>query len=146
MKFQRILGASQKGFSLMEILIVITLIALGGTFVVNQLFDRLAEGNVSGAKIQIGQFKQLLEDYRRYCSIYPTTEMGLDALVTKPESCPNYPASGFISGGKVPLDPWGTAYGYESPDGGKSYIITSLGSDKAEGGDGYGKDIKSNEL
>lgn len=137
---------TQKGFSLIEILIVIALIALGGAFVTNQLFDRLAEGNVSGAKIQIGQFKQLLEDYRRYCSIYPSTEMGLQALVQKPDNCPNYPANGFISGGKVPLDPWGTEYFYESPDNGKSYIITSYGSDKLENGDGYAKDIKSNEL
>lgn len=144
-KMKRILRA-QKGFSLIEILIVISLVALAGAFVTNQLFDRLAEGNVSGAKIQIGQFSQLLEDYRRYCSAYPSSEQGLQALLQKPDNCPNYPASGFIKGNKLPLDPWGTEYFYESPDNGKSYIITSYGSDKLEGGADYAKDIKSNEL
>jgi general secretion pathway protein G len=119
---------------------------VAGTFVTNMLFDRLAEGQVNGAKIQIGQFKQLLQDYRRYCGVYPTTEQGLDALIIKPETCPNWPASGFIEGGKLPKDPWDQPYGYESPDGGKSYIITSFGTDRAPEGEGNAKDIKSNEL
>lgn len=141
--------SNQQGFSLIEILIVISLIAVAGTFVVNQLLARLDEGNVNAAKIQINQYKQLLEDYRRYCSGYPTTEQGLEALVAKPTGapdCPNYPASGFIQGGKVPTDPWGTAYLYESADGGKTYVITSLGSDRKEAGENFAKDIKSNEL
>jgi general secretion pathway protein G len=141
--------SNQQGFSLIEILIVISLIAVAGTFVVNQLLARLDEGNVNAAKIQINQYKQLLEDYRRYCSIYPTTDQGLDSLVAKPTvepECPNYPASGFIQGGKVPSDPWGTTYLYESADGGKTYVITSLGNDKKEGGENFAKDIKSNEI
>lgn len=138
---------NQKGFSLIEILIVISLIAVAGTFVVNQLLARLDEGNVSAAKIQINQFKQLLEDYRRYCSQYPTTDQGLDVLVAKPATgpeCPNYPASGFIQGGKVPTDPWGKDYMYESD--GRTYVITSFGTDGREGGENFAKDIKSNEI
>lgn len=135
---------NQRGFSLMEILIVITLIAVAGTFVVNQLIARLDEGNVNAAKIQINNFKGLLEDYRRYCAKYPTTEQGLDALLTKPTDCPNYPASGFIQGGKIPADPWGKDYMYESD--GKTYVISSFGNDGAEGGENSAKDIKSNEI
>lgn len=147
MKRRKLLG-TQHGFSLMEILIVISLIAVAGTFVIGQLVGRLEEGNYQAAKTQINLFKGLLEDYRRYCSIYPTTEQGLDALVAKPSGapeCANYPASGFIQGGKVPLDPFGIAYDYQSPDGGKTFVITSFGSDKVEGGEGFAKDIKSNE-
>jgi general secretion pathway protein G len=148
MKRRKLLG-SQKGFSLMEILIVISLIAVAGTFVIGQLVGRLDEGNYQAAKTQINLFKGLLEDYRRYCSIYPTTEQGLEALVSKPSGapeCANYPASGFLRDGKVPLDPWGTPYDYQSPDGGRTFVITSFGTNKVEGGDGqFDKDIKSNE-
>jgi general secretion pathway protein G len=149
MNKQRVKIQSQKGFSLIEILIVISLIAVAGTFVVNQLLSRLDEGNQNAARIQINQFKQLLEDYKRYCGIYPTSDQGLDALVGKPTTgpdCPRYPASGFIQGGRVPLDPWGSDYLYQSPDNGRTYIITSLGSDRAEGGDGFAQDIHSNEI
>ena len=147
MKKRRILN--QQGFSLMEILIALSLMAIGGTFVVSKLFDRLESGKRDAAKIQISSFKQLLEDYRRYCGQYPSTEQGLDALVAKPTTapdCPNYPASGFIDGNKVPKDPWETSYAYETPDGGKTYVITSYASDRKEGGEGNGADIKSNDL
>lgn len=137
---------NQKGFSLMEILIVITLIAMGGTFVVGQLVARLDEGNVSGAKIQMQSFKQLLEDYRRYCNQYPTSDQGLEALVAKPTAapdCPNYPAAGFLDG-KLPKDPWGHPYLYESD--GTKYVISSYAKDGKEGGEGTSADIKSTDL
>lgn len=137
---------NQQGFSLIEILIVMSLIAIAGTFVMNKLFDRMEEGNQKAAGIQIAGFKQLLEDYRRYCSMYPTSDQGLDALVAKPTTapdCPNYPASGFLTNNKLPADPWGTPYAYESD--GKTYLITSYGNDRKPEGDGFGKDIKSNE-
>jgi general secretion pathway protein G len=137
----------QAGFTLVEILIVITLIAVAGTFVVGQLIDRLDEGNQMAAKAQIGNFKTIMEDYRRYCNQYPTSDQGLEALINKPTAapdCPNYPASGFLQDKKVPMDPWGHPYIYESD--GKSFVITSLGKDGKEGGTGADKDIKSNEL
>lgn len=149
MKKDRILAASQRGFSLIEIMIVIALIAVAGTFVTGQLISRLDEGYQTTAKTQINSFKQLLEDFRRYCGNYPTTNQGLDALVAKPTGapdCPNYPASAFIQGGKVPNDPWGHPYSYESPDEGRTYVITSFGKDGREAGEGFDKDLKSNEL
>lgn len=138
---------NQRGFSLMEILIVITLIALGGSFVVGQLMDRLDEGNFNGAKIQINSLKEQLEDYRRYCNQYPTSDQGLEALVAKPTAapdCPNYPASAFLREGKLPKDPWGNAFLYESD--GTKFVITSYGKDGKEGGEKFSADIKSNEL
>ncbi len=147
MKMKKILMLNQKGFSLMEILIVITLIAVAGTFVVGQLLARLDEGNINATKIQMGQFKQLLEDYRRYCNQYPSTEQGLDALIaksTQAPDCKNYPASGFIQGSKLPPDPWGNPYAYEFD--GQKFIILSLGSDGKEGGTGANADIKSSDL
>ena len=148
MKYLKIIK-STRGFSLMEILIVISLMAVVGSIVVGQLVTRLNEGQVNTAKIQINSFKTLLEDYKRYCGIYPTSEQGLDALVKKPsvgQDCPSYPAGGFIQDGKIPKDPWDMDYVYESADGGKTYLITSYGSDKRPDGDGFAKDIKSNDL
>ena len=133
----------------MEILIVMTLVALGGSFVVGQLFARLEEGKIQSAKIQISAFKQQLEDYRRYCNQYPTTTQGLEALMQKPTAapdCPSYPASGFIGNtSKLPKDPWDHDYNYEQLDNQK-YRITSYGSDSKEGGEKGAADIKSDEL
>ncbi|MGZ6290537.1 MAG: type II secretion system major pseudopilin GspG [Bdellovibrionota bacterium] len=147
MKRERVLLQNQQGFSLIEILIVMSLIAIAGTFVMNKLFDRMAEGNIKAAQIQISGFKGLLEDYRRYCNQYPTSDQGLEALVSKPTTapdCPNYPSSGFLgSGSKVPVDPWGTPYVYESD--GKTVLITSYGADRKADGEGYDKDIKSSD-
>jgi general secretion pathway protein G len=137
---------SQRGMSLVEILIVMTLIAVAGAFVVTQVFDRMQEGYQSAAKTQINSMKGMLEDYRRYCNQYPTTDQNLDALIAKPAvapDCPNYPASAFIAGGKVPLDPWGRPYQYESD--GRTYVIMSLGRDGQPEGEGFDRDIKSND-
>ncbi len=146
MKAHRSVMRSESGMSLIEILIVITLIAVAGSFVASKVFDRLQEGNQMAAKAQINGLKSMLEDYRRLCNNYPTSDQNLEALVSKPSSgpeCPNYPASGFITDGKVPKDPWTNPYIYESD--GKKYVITSLGQDGKENGEGYDKDIKSNE-
>jgi general secretion pathway protein G len=148
MKSLKVLARSNRGFSLVEVMIVIALIAVAGTFVTGQLYNRMNEGYQTTAKTQMNGFKQMLEDYRRYCGIYPTTNQGLEALIAKPTQapdCPNYPAGGFLPEGKLPTDPWGTAYQYESPDEGKSFVITSLGGNRSEGGDGFDRDIKSNE-
>jgi general secretion pathway protein G len=139
---------SQKGMSLVEILIALTLLAIAGTFVVQNVFQSLEEGRVSSAKIQIGKLGEILRDYRRKCGGYPLTEQGLDALVSKPsggKECKKYPPNGFIESGKVPVDPWENDFEYESD--GKRYEIISLGSDGEEGGeDEFDKDISSKDL
>jgi general secretion pathway protein G len=134
--------------SLIEILIVITLMAVVGTIAATNVIERMNEGYQNTAKTQIAALKGMLEDYRRYCNNYPTSEQGLEALVAKPTSgpeCPNYPASAFIKDGKVPQDPWGRAYEYNSPDGGRTFVITCRCRDGKEGGDGADKDIHSND-
>ena len=139
---------SQRGMSLVEILIALTLLAIAGTFVVQNVFQSLEEGKVSSAKIQIGKLSEILRDYRRKCGSYPTSEQGLDALINKPtggKECKNYPPNGFIDGGKIPMDPWENEFVYESD--GKRYEIICLGSDGEEGGeDQFDKDISSKDL
>lgn len=138
---------SQAGMSLMEILIALTLLGIAGTFVATAVFDRLQEGRVESAKIQIQRLGEILKDYRRKCGTYPTTDQGLDALISKPgtgKDCKRYPPNGFIEDGKIPMDPWDNEFSYEST--GRKYTIISLGSDGEEGGEGYDADLNSDDL
>jgi general secretion pathway protein G len=137
---------SQRGMSLVEILIALTLLGIAGTFVVGQVFQSLNEGQVQSTKIQIQKVGEILRDYRRKCGSYPATDQGLDALVNAPTSgktCKRYPPNGFIDG-NVPIDPWETEFLYESD--GKRYELISYGADSEEGGEGFDKDISSKDL
>lgn len=139
--------ASQNGMSLIEILIALTLLGLAGTFVAGKVTERLQEGQVQTAKIQIRSISERLKEFRRDCNFIPTTDQGLDALVEKPtggRECKRYAPGGYIEGGKVPQDPWDGEYIYESD--GKTFTIISLGSDNAEGGEGADADINSKDL
>lgn len=138
---------NNQGFSLIEILVALTLLGLLGTFVAGRVFQQLYEGNVSAAKIQMGQLKGRLQEFRRICNFYPTAEQGLEALVAKPtggRDCARYPQGGFIEGGVIPMDPWDNPYEYLH--GGSEYNIVSRGSDGLEGGDGQDVDIFLNEV
>lgn len=130
------------GFSLIEILVALTLLGLVGAFVAGRIFDNLHEGQVRSAKIQMQSFQARLQDFRRRCGFYPTTDQGLEALISKPTSgreCRNYPPNGFIEGGQIPLDPWDNPYVYESD--GREFNILSYGADGAPGGEGHDADI-----
>lgn len=140
--FQKELLKNQKGFSLIEILIALTLLAVAGTFVVGKFFENLHEGQVNSTKIQMSNLDARLKEFRRKCSFYPTTEQGLEALVTKPtggRECKDYPANGFIEGEQVPKDPWDNDFLYESD--GKTVNIYSYGPDGEAGGEGNDADI-----
>jgi general secretion pathway protein G len=143
----KIILKSQAGMSLIEILIALTLLALAGTFVGGRVFEQLQEGKVSSARIQIKSLADRLKEFRRDCNFLPTTDMGLDALISKPEGgreCKRYAPGGYIEGGKVPLDPWDSEFIYESD--GKTFEIKSLGADNAEGGEGSDADISSKDI
>lgn len=138
---------SEAGMSLIEILIALTLLALAGTFVGGRVFEQLQEGKVSSAKIQIKSLADRLKEFRRDCNFLPTSDMGLDALINKPEGgreCKRYAPGGYIEGGKVPVDPWDNEFVYESD--GRTFDIISLGADNAEGGEGVDADIRYKDL
>lgn len=146
-KKMKVILKSNQGMSLIEILIALTLLALAGTFVGGRVFENLQEGKVQTAKIQIKSLSDRLKEFRRDCNFYPTTEMGLDALIEKPtggRDCKRYAPGGYIEGGKIPLDPWDAEYIYESD--GRTFTIISLGADNAEGGEGVDADINSKDL
>lgn len=136
--------ASNTGFSLVEMLVVITLIALVGTFVVSNIMGKLDQAKVDSTKIQINQLGTVLDQFKLDCGFYPETDQGLDALIQKPEvgrECKNYDPEGYIKGGQVPKDAWDNDFIYSSDA--RTYEIRSLGSDAAEGGEGNAADLSS---
>jgi general secretion pathway protein G len=135
----------QAGFSLLEILIAITLMALIGGLVVTKVFDSLHEGRVNTAVVQMQSFAAALNDFRRHCGRYPTTEQTLDALLNKPAGleCNRYNPNGYIEAESIPLDPWEGDYAYESD--GKTFNIISYGNDRLPGGEGEDTDIPLNK-
>ncbi len=132
--------SSKSGFSLLEILIALTLMGIAATFVAGKVFQSLQEGKEKAAKIQMAGLSQRLQEFRRHCGFYPTTDQGLEALVTKPggRECKEYQPGGYIDG-EVPLDPWNNPYSYTSD--GTTFNIVCLGADGLEGGDGDNADI-----
>lgn len=135
------------GFTLIEIMIVITLLALVGTFAVTNFMGKLQEGNRKGTKVIMQQLRTTLDDYMRTCNQYPTNgQGGLDALLAPPSdnSCKDYDPNGYLKDKKVPKDAWGHDFVYVSDDG-KAYILKSLGRDGKEGGSGDDKDISTED-
>ena len=78
------LSRGNAGFSLIEILVALTLLGIAGTFVASRVYDQLRRGQIQAAEIQMNNFKGILGDFRRKCGRYPTTEQGLEALVKAP--------------------------------------------------------------
>lgn len=137
----------QKGFTLIEILVVVSILAILGALVVPKIMDRPNEARVVAAKQDIGAIVAALKLYKLDNGRYPSTEQGLKALVEKPGSEPvpqNWKPGGYLE--KAPKDPWGRDYLYLNP-GIKSEIeVMSYGADSQQGGEGYDADISSSSL
>lgn len=142
--------ARQEGMTLIEIMVVITILGLIATVVTVNVLDRLDEAKMSTAKTQMKVFEEALDQFRRDNGFYPSTEQGLQSLVIKPSigRIPKrYSAKGYLKGGKIPRDPFDCDYQYYSPGiQGHEYEIYSLGRDCQEGGDGVDADISSFEV
>jgi general secretion pathway protein G len=146
--FRRILQKSprrrrraQAGFTLVEILVVITIIGLIMALVGPRVLNYLSESKAKAAKIQIESFASALDLYYLDLGRYPTTNEGLAAL-TQGNNAPGWNGP-YLRGGVVPNDPWGHGYVYRSPGQRAPYEIVSLGSDGQEGGTGVAADIAS---
>ena len=123
---------NEKGFTLLEIMIVITIIAIMGALIAPKFMDMPKKANVTAAKTQMQNFGMALDRYMLEKNHYPSTDEGLQSLVQE----------GMIK--KVPNDPWGNPYIYRSPgETDPDYEILSYGADGKEGGEGFDADIKS---
>ena len=134
--------SGQGGFTLIEILVVITIIALIMSLVGPRVLNYLAESKVKAAKIQIQSLGSALDLFNLDTGRYPTTGEGLTALVQSPGTIPSWNGP-YLKGGVVPNDPWGHPYVYRSPGEHGPYDIMSYGSDGQEGGTGTAADITS---
>ncbi|AKS23823.1 type II secretion system major pseudopilin GspG [Leptospirillum ferriphilum] len=133
-----------RGFTLIEIMVVIFIIALLAALVVPKIIGRTEEAKRVSAKAQIREIENALNLYHLDNGTYPTTEQTLDALIKKPTTPPvpnNYKDGGYIS--KIPKDPWGHPYIYLSPGNHGEFDIISYGADGVRGGTGNNADIDS---
>ncbi|PNG24536.1 type II secretion system protein GspG [Methylocella silvestris] len=137
--------AGEAGFTLVEILVVITIIGLIMGLVGPRVLNYLSESKVKAATIQIESLSSSLDLYFLDMGRYPTTAQGLTALVQRPGGATAWNGP-YIKGNNVPIDPWAHAYIYRSPAERGPFEITSLGSDGQEGGSGLAADIKSTEI
>ena len=136
---------SEQGFTLLEIVAVLTLMAALLTMVTPNIIKELKKGQIKAAKAQIQSLKTVLNSYYMDNSCYPSTEQGLKALVEKP-SIPPVPENWdgpYLEDKRIPKDPWGVEIRYISPGSRNTdkYDLYSLGSDKKEGGEGNDADI-----
>jgi len=133
---------SERGFTLVEILVVITIIGLIMGLVGPRVLNYLSDSKSKAAQIQIASFAAALDLYFLDAGQFPATSEGLNALVQRPSSRLTWNGP-YLKGNAVPNDPWGRPYVYRSPGQYGSYDIVSLGADGQEGGTGAAADITS---
>ncbi|HLH87361.1 MAG TPA: type II secretion system major pseudopilin GspG [Xanthobacteraceae bacterium] len=132
----------EAGFTLVEILVVITIIGLIMALVGPRVLNYLAESKVKAARIQVESFASSLDLFYLDNGRYPTTSEGLVALAQRPGGADSWNGP-YLRSGTVPNDPWGHPYIYRSPGEHGPYDIISYGSDGQEGGSGTAADIAS---
>ena len=137
----------QSGFTLIEIMVVVVILAVLGALVVPKILENVDKARMTRAASDIRAIETALDLYRLDNFKYPTTEQGLQALVKQPAdpTITNYPPNGYLK--TLPKDPWGNPYLYTSPGAdGREYDIVSYGRDGKPGGEGPDADITSYTL
>ena len=135
-------SARSAGFTLLELLVVIVIIGLLAAYVGPKYFSQLGKSEVTVARAQIEAFEKSLDTYRLDVGRSPTTEEGLNALMSAPPTAAGKWNGPYLKKG-VPADPWGHAYQYRAPGTKGEYEIISLGKDGQPGGAGEAADISS---
>lgn len=134
--------SAERGFTLVEMLVVISIIALIMALVGPRVLNFLTESKVKAAKIQIESLSSALDLYALDTGRYPSSSEGLDALMQPPGGTAGWNGP-YLKGTVVPKDPWGKSYVYRSPGQRGAYDIQSYGADGQEGGSGAAADITS---
>jgi general secretion pathway protein G len=138
-------SSSSRGFTLIEILVVVVIIGILGAVIVPNLLGRPDQARITAAESDLRNIANALDIYRLDNFTYPSTDQGLEALVAKPSGFPepkNYNPDGYVK--KLPQDPWGSPYQYERTEDG--FRLSSLGADGEEGGEGLNADIRHEDL
>jgi general secretion pathway protein G len=136
------MSKQQKGFTLIEIMVVVVIIGLLATLVLPRVMGRQEQAFIAKAQSDIQALSSALKFYKLDNFSYPSTDQGLQALVSKPSGDPvpkNWKKGGYIE--RLPNDPWGNAYQYLSPGEKMEFDLWSWGADGIEGGEEGDADI-----
>ncbi|RME50697.1 MAG: type II secretion system protein GspG [Deltaproteobacteria bacterium] len=128
--------------TLIEIMVVVLILGMIASLVGVKVFGIFQKSQRDAVKVQMNTFKGALDLFKLNCGFYPSTEQGLEALLSPPSvgrQCKNFTPGGYIE--SIPLDPWGNPYVYIAGSGGAPYDIISYGADGVEGGEGEDADI-----
>jgi general secretion pathway protein G len=139
--------AVSRGFTLIEIMVVVVIMGILAALVVPKLMGRTDDARITAARQDIATLMQALKLYKLDNQRYPTTEQGLQALISKPTGGPA--ANGWKTGGyidKLPKDPWGNSYQFLSPGVKGEVDVFSFGADGQPGGAGPDADVGSWDL
>ena len=139
--------SAQCGFTLIEVMVVVTILAILAILVVPKIVGRTDDARHTAAIVEIKHLEEALHLYKLDNGFYPTTEQGLEALVTKPSVSPipeRWRSGGYVS--KVPKDPWNHTYAYLSPGGHGDFDLASYGADGERGGEGKDADLENWDL
>jgi general secretion pathway protein G len=134
--------AASRGFTLIELMVVLVIIGLLAALIVPNVLDRADDARLTAARTDVSNIMQSLKLYRLDNQRYPTGEQGLQALVTKPTTSP-VPSNWRPYLEKLPQDPWGQPYKYLNPGLKGEVDVFSLGADGKEGGEGRDADLGS---
>ena len=139
---------SQCGFTLVEIMVVVVILGILAAVIVPRFLSRPDEAKVTKAQVDIKSLEEALGLFKLDNGFFPSTEQGLKALVTKPESGripKKFAEGGYLK--KVPNDPWGNPFVYISPGvRSRDFDLISYGADGEPGGEGFDADINSWEI
>ncbi len=139
----------EKGFTLIEIMIVIVILGILAWQLAPKLMGKPDEAKQVKAQMDIATFETALKMYKLDNGVYPSTEQGLRALVEAPavgRLAPKWREGGYLEKGKVPKDPWNNDYIYLSPGVNYDFDLSSYGADGEPGGEGVDRDINNWEL
>ncbi len=140
-KLETLIRSSSRlsGFTLIELLVVVLILGLLAGFVAPRYISQVGKSEVSVARAQIDALEKALDQYRLDTGHYPSTELGLGALIQRPASEPKW--AGPYLRKEVPLDPWGKPYLYRTPGQKRDFDLLSYGRDGQPGGTGEDADL-----
>ena len=142
MVFQSKLARAQRGFTLLELLVVLVILGMLAALAGPRVMKYVSSAKTDTAQLQIEEFGAALDMYKLEVGRHPNTQEGLQALVEAPGGATNWNGP-YLKKKTVPKDPWGTDYHYASPGQHGAFDLSTLGADGREGGEGEDRDVVS---